>query len=88
VGYPLAAIAAFLALSHELLILDEPTSELDPQVKYEIIDKIHKTIEHTLEMVGLAGLCDEDPLFLGKGQRQLLVVASLLAIQPEILIVD
>ena len=31
VGYPLAAIAAFLALSHELLILDEPTAVLTPQ---------------------------------------------------------
>lgn len=52
------------------------------------IDKSRETVEHTLEMVGLAELRDEDPLFLGKGQRQRLAVASVLAMQPEILIVD
>jgi energy-coupling factor transporter ATP-binding protein EcfA2 len=41
-----------------------------------------------LEAVGLSGLADEDPLFLGKGQRQRLAVASILAMRPEIIIVD
>lgn len=41
-----------------------------------------------LSAVGLADKADEDPLFLGKGQRQRLAVASVLAMQPEILIVD
>ncbi len=45
-------------------------------------------IERTLEMVGLADFVNEDPLFLGKGQRQRLAVASVLAMGPEILIVD
>jgi energy-coupling factor transporter ATP-binding protein EcfA2 len=45
-------------------------------------------IRKTLATVGLADVLDEDPLFLGKGQRQRLAVASVLAMGPEILIVD
>jgi energy-coupling factor transport system ATP-binding protein len=41
-----------------------------------------------LSAVGLADKADEDPLFLGKGQRQRLAVASVLAMRPEIIIVD
>ncbi|MHB8135954.1 MAG: ABC transporter ATP-binding protein [Anaerolineaceae bacterium] len=52
-----------------------------PQERGEIIMK-------TLEIVGLSEFVDEDPLFLGKGQRQRLAVASVLAMGPEILIVD
>ena len=51
-------------------------------------DNSQEIVEHTLEVVGLAELHHEDPLFLGKGQRQRLAVASVLAMQPEILIVD
>ncbi len=42
----------------------------------------------TLEAVGLTKEADEDPLFLSKGQRQRLAVASVLAMGPEILVVD
>lgn len=42
----------------------------------------------TLERVGLREYADENPLFLSKGQRQRLAVAALLAMGPEILIVD
>jgi energy-coupling factor transporter ATP-binding protein EcfA2 len=41
-----------------------------------------------LEAVGLTALADEDPLFLGKGQRQRLAVAAVLAMGPDIVIVD
>src|SRR5262249_41911086 len=41
-----------------------------------------------LEAVGLTGFEDEDPFLLGKGQRQRLAVASLLALQPRLLILD
>ncbi len=47
-----------------------------------------KIIAETLEAVGLASEADEDPLFLSKGQRQRLAVAAVLAMGPEILIVD
>ena len=51
-------------------------------------DEMEERITAALETVGLAELADEDPLFLGKGQRQRLAVASILAMRPEIIIVD
>jgi len=45
-------------------------------------------VTRALETVGLTQYADKDPLFLGKGQRQRLAVASVLAMGPEILIVD
>ena len=42
----------------------------------------------TLAAVGLTKEADEDPLFLSKGQRQRLAVASVLAMGPDILVVD
>ena len=47
-----------------------------------------KMVAQTLEAVGLANEADEDPLFLSKGQRQRLAVAAVLAMEPDILIVD
>ena len=44
--------------------------------------------QNALEAVGLTEYADEDPLFLGKGQRQRLAVAAVLAMGPEIVIVD
>ncbi len=41
-----------------------------------------------LDAVGLIGLEREDPFLLGKGQRQRLAVASLLALRPQLLILD
>lgn len=55
--------------------------ELDPNI-------ITQRVEETLERVGLVDKRNEDPLFLGKGQRQRLAVASILAMEPAILIVD
>ncbi|GHO82040.1 ABC transporter ATP-binding protein [Dictyobacter formicarum] len=45
-------------------------------------------VEETLAAVGLSDYADEDPLFLSKGQRQRLAVAAVLAMGPEILVVD
>lgn len=45
-------------------------------------------VDSTLEAVGLTRYADEDPLFLSKGQRQRLAVAAVLAMGPDILIVD
>jgi len=45
-------------------------------------------IAATLEAVHLTKYAEEDPLFLSKGQRQRLAVAAVLAMGPDILIVD
>jgi energy-coupling factor transporter ATP-binding protein EcfA2 len=51
-------------------------------------DQAKVWVRQALEAVDLWLLRDEDPLFLGKGQRQRLAVAAILAMQPEIIIVD
>jgi energy-coupling factor transport system ATP-binding protein len=48
----------------------------------------HEKVAATLQAVGLTDEAEEDPLFLSKGQRQRLAVAAVLAMGPEILIVD
>jgi len=52
------------------------------------IEQRRATVTATLAAVGLTDLADEDPLFLSKGQRQRLAVASVLAMGSDILIVD
>lgn len=51
-------------------------------------DEIDERVRTVLEAVDLLDKLDEDPSFLGKGQQQRLAVACLLAMQPEVLIVD
>lgn len=41
-----------------------------------------------LAAVGLSGLEDEDPFLLGKGHREQLAVASVLAMRPAVLVLD
>ncbi len=41
-----AAIAAVLAMSPDILVMDEPSSSLDPRTRRELIDLL-KTFEHT-----------------------------------------
>ena len=45
-------------------------------------------VERTLQMVGLSERQEEDPMFLGKGQRQRLAVAAVLSLEPDLIIVD
>jgi energy-coupling factor transporter ATP-binding protein EcfA2 len=51
-------------------------------------EDIEGRVREALERVDLAELADEDPLFLGKGQKQRLAVAAVLAMRPEVIIVD
>jgi energy-coupling factor transport system ATP-binding protein len=44
--------------------------------------------KEALGAVGLSGKADEDPLFLGKGEKRRLTVASILAMRPKVMIVD
>jgi energy-coupling factor transport system ATP-binding protein len=47
-----------------------------------------ETIKSVLDAVGLSQQAGEDPIFLSKGERQRLAVAAILAMGPEILVVD
>ncbi|MCU1512985.1 MAG: transporter [Microbacteriaceae bacterium] len=51
-------------------------------------DELSRVVTDALEFVGLAGDEKKEPFFLGLGQRQRLAVASVLAMQPAVLVVD
>ncbi len=50
----------------------------------EADDRIH----YALNFVGLADKIDRHPFSLGKGERQKLAVASVLAVEPDIIVID
>lgn len=45
-------------------------------------------VRETLAAVGLGAVSEEDPFVLSKGERQRLAIAALLALRPEVLILD
>jgi energy-coupling factor transporter ATP-binding protein EcfA2 len=51
-------------------------------------DAVEKRVGEALEVVGLPGYEDEVPFVLTKGQRQRVAVASILATQPQVIILD
>jgi energy-coupling factor transport system ATP-binding protein len=51
-------------------------------------EEIDKTVDRALELVGLLDEKDRYPLMLGRGERQKLAVASVLAMNSPVLIVD
>jgi energy-coupling factor transport system ATP-binding protein len=51
-------------------------------------EEINRTVDHALELVGLSGEKLRYPLMLGRGERQKLAVASVLAMNSPVLIVD
>lgn len=51
-------------------------------------DEVRERVEEALETVGLTGYEKQNPFFLGKGERQKVAVASVLAMRPQLLIVD
>ena len=52
------------------------------------VDERDRIIDESLKLVGLEGFRKEAPYALGKGERQKLAVASILALRPEVIIVD
>jgi energy-coupling factor transport system ATP-binding protein len=49
---------------------------------------VRERVEEALAAVGLEGRGDEDPFGMTKGERQRVAVASVLAVRPEVLILD
>jgi len=51
-------------------------------------DEIRRRVDKWLNMLGLEGFRNEHPFFLNKAERQRVAVASVLAMEPEVLVVD
>jgi len=51
-------------------------------------EELRRRVQQTLGLVGLAGLEHRDPATLSGGQKQLLALAAVLALQPRLLILD
>jgi energy-coupling factor transport system ATP-binding protein len=50
--------------------------------------EVTRRVASAIEAVGLGGVRDRDPFLLGKGERQRLAVATVLAMEPRILVLD
>jgi energy-coupling factor transport system ATP-binding protein len=51
-------------------------------------EEIASRVRSAVDAVGLGGFESRDPFLLGKGERQKVAVASILALRPELLILD
>ena len=59
-----------------------------PKIREMDEDEISERVEEALAAVGMEGRGEEDPFGLTKGERQRVAVASVLAVRPEVLILD
>src|ERR687897_422055 len=59
-----------------------------PKVRGFEEDEITERVSEALAAVGLEGYEEEDPFGLTKGERQRVAVASVLAVRPDVLILD
>ncbi|MGN6272029.1 MAG: ABC transporter ATP-binding protein [Protaetiibacter sp.] len=51
-------------------------------------ERIAERVAEVLAQVGMAEFADRHPFTLGKGERQRLAVASVLALEPQVLVID
>src|SRR5215216_6218165 len=61
---------------------------LGPKIRGMEEDETKEQVEEALVAVSLGGRGNEDPFGLTKGERQRVAVASVLAVRPEVLILD
>ncbi|MDO9545957.1 MAG: energy-coupling factor transporter ATPase [Pelolinea sp.] len=59
-----------------------------PRLRNVPEEEVDKIVKEALEAVGLTGFEEEDPFSLTKSGRQRVAVASVLAVQPDVLILD
>ncbi|MBL7164054.1 MAG: ATP-binding cassette domain-containing protein [Anaerolineales bacterium] len=59
-----------------------------PQLRQVPEEEVDQRVKEALEAVGLTGFEQEDPFSLTKSGRQRVAVASVLAVQPDVLILD
>jgi cobalt transport protein ATP-binding subunit len=59
-----------------------------PKIRGFDEDEVKERVSEALRAVGLEGYEEEDPFGLTKGERQRVAVASVLAVRPEVLILD
>lgn len=50
--------------------------------------EVEALVTHALDLVGIEPLRNAHPFTLGRGQRQLVAVASILAMDPKVLVID
>lgn len=68
------------------LVYDEVA--FGPRLREVPEEEVNKRVVEALEAVGLTGFEQEDPFSLTKSGRQRVAVASVLAVQPDVLILD
>ncbi len=59
-----------------------------PRLREVPEEEVDQRVQEALEAVGLTGFEEEDPFSLTKSGRQRVAVASVLAVQPDVLILD
>ncbi|HEX6709053.1 MAG TPA: energy-coupling factor transporter ATPase [Rubrobacter sp.] len=59
-----------------------------PRIREMDEAEVRERVDEALSAVGLEGRGDEDPFGLTKGERQRVAVASVLAVRPDVLILD
>jgi len=80
-------------------IFQDPNDQLfAPTVKQDVAfgplnlgqptDQVKKTVNEALRLVGMAEYADKPPHFLSLGQKKRVALAGVLAMQPEVLIMD
>lgn len=90
--------AASLAREVGLVFQDPDTQLFSPTVEDEIAfapenlclppEKIRERVDYLLDLLGIAALAEKNPDYLSGGEKRLVALAAVLALDPQILIMD